>query len=336
MRHINDIERQIDASFKRRLGEVVRRFFPDQLGEYERHADQDLIPLLARLNQAAPGLALRFGVARTILDLGLLGFTVLSCPDVGQAFDVIYRYHGLTSDAYRVQLSQEGDRVRLAAWVKPSSQRYRTVIAEEFITGFWVVLAELLPSTANRDRVGIQLDYSPPGYAPQYAELMPCDVEFDSRGIALTFPAEWSPLELETADATVAAVCRAECDQLLQTVGPGSGIVDDVKRLILSVPSNRRPSLHEVAAQMAMSPRTLERRLQEQGAGFRRIENEIRMGLAAQYVSLGSMTGKQVSSMLGYSNPSAFYRAFRSWHGQTPAIFRDRNPDRASRAGNPP
>jgi AraC-like DNA-binding protein len=330
MRQLADIERQIDTNFRRRLAHVLKSHHPQRLNALPSAMESDprdlgdFFGLLDRLNHEtkAPGVVLRFGLARSILDLGLIGFTILSCRDVGQALDVIYRYHALTSDAYQVHLAEEGDRVVLQAWVRPGSRDQRVVIAEEFVTGFWVVLSELLPSSTNRDLINMRLDYPAPDYADLYSQLMPCKVAFGARPLSLSFPAEWRSLRLQTADETVEAVCRAQCDELLGAISPGVGIVDDVRRLILSVPSNRPPLLRKVAAQMMMSPRTLERRLRQVGHSFRRIDNEVRMGLAAQYVALGSISGKEISSMLGYSEPAAFYRAFKQWHGETPRQYR--------------
>ncbi|MGB5187213.1 MAG: AraC family transcriptional regulator, partial [Acidimicrobiia bacterium] len=73
---------------------------------------------------------------------------------------------------------------------------------------------------------------------------------------------------------------------------------------------------------MLASPRTLERRLSDAGTTFRSIDLEVRMGLAAQYLELGSMSGQEISNVLGYSRPSAFFRAFKGWFGVTPGQFR--------------
>jgi len=327
MRRLADIEGQIDASFKRRIRDVVAREDPPD-ADWSAIGDESLFELLHRLNDPLPGIAVRFGLARSILDLGLLGYTILSCPDVGQALDVIYRYHGLTSGEYEVRLVEDGNRLNLLTLVRPASWSHRVVIAEEFVTGFWVVLEELLPSHADRHRIEMRFDYPEPAYAELYAQAMQCEMIFDSDSVSLSFPSAWATLPLQTADATVEAVCRAQCDELLESVSPSTGVVDDVRRLLLAVPANRRPKLHEVADQLMTSPRTLERRLQESGRSFRSIDSEVRMGLAAQYVALGSMSGKQIASALGYSDSAAFYRAFRLWHTMTPSEYRMTQPSR--------
>jgi len=328
MRQLGDIEGQIDANFKRRLDEVVRTHYSDL--SVPATTKGSILEMLDGLNTVgkAPGVVLRFGLARSILDLGLLGYTVLSCPDIGEALDVIYRYHALTSREYQVHLIEQGDQVVLRATARPAATIRRVVIGEEFATGFWVVLSELLPGTIDRDKIEMRFDYGEPEYGELYSELMPCRAVFGADRISLSFPAEWGALRLQTADATVEEVCRAQCAELLRGFDASAGIVDDVRRLLLNVPANRRPRLTEIADQLMMSARTLERRLQQAGHSFRRIDSEVRMELAAQYVSLGTMSGKQVASALGYSEPAAFYRAFKLWHGKTPLEFQSAQPSR--------
>ncbi len=327
MRQLAEIEQQIDTNFRRRLADVVASHYPEH-GPLSRSESLDLFSLLSSLNDLAPGVAIRFGLARTILDLGLLGYTVLSCRNVAQALDVIYRYHALTSAEYQVRLIEERGTTVLRPLVRPAAWEHRVVIAEEFVTGFWVVLTELLPANTERHRIEMGFDFPEPVYGPLYREAMPAKIEFDRDMTSLRFPSEWRPLPLQTADATVEAVCRAQCDELLESVSPSTGIVDDVRRLILAVPANRRPKLHEVADQLMVSPRTLERRLQSAGQTFRSIDSEVRMGLAAQYVALRTVSGKQIAAILGYSEPAAFYRAFKLWHGQTPSQYRAAQPSR--------
>ena len=339
LRDIDDVDRQIVANFQTRLEEVLGRYPPDRveaaIGELgldhtlfnagSAATDIELLEALHALNadHRFPGLGLEYGLARKILDLGLLGYALLSCCDVGSALDIVYRYHALTAEAYQVQLSANDDSASIRLRIRPAYLEYHRVIAEEFASGLWIVLSDLLPPSIDLHRVRIDVDYAPPSYAARYGELLPADIRFDQDQTAITFPATWQQLPIQSADATIEQVCRAQCDVLLQGMGTGRQVVDDVWRLLLSVPSNRPPPLAEVAEAMMMSPRTLERRLLAAGTSFRSIQNAVRKSMAAQYVTLGSVSGEEIAYLLGYSQPSAFYRAFKDWFDMTPTQFRD-------------
>jgi AraC-like DNA-binding protein len=285
----------------------------------------ELFRLLHELNRqdGLSGICLRFGQARTILDLGLVGYTVLSCRTLGSALDVIYRYHSLTSDAYQVVLQDHEDGRSFRLWVRPAQRAYKTVIAEEFATGLWVALAALLPEASYMSRVRIDLAYSAPSYAEEYAELAPCEVRFSQPATSISMPIDWLELPVSTGDDTVERICRAQCDRLLEDMSPGREVIDDVRRLLLSVPSNRVLQLADIADSMMVSRRTLERRLHAAGSSFREIQLEVRMELAAHYVALGSVSGQEIGQLLGYSQPSAFYRAFKQHFSLTPTEYRE-------------
>jgi AraC-like DNA-binding protein len=84
------------------------------------------------------------------------------------------------------------------------------------------------------------------------------------------------------------------------------------------------PTVEDVARRMATSERTLRRRLEEGGSSFRELLDDTRERLARNYVRDRRMALSEVAFMLGFSEPSAFHRAFKRWTGTTPAAFRSR------------
>ena len=351
MRTLTDVTRQVDISFARRLAEILDREPTVQVEaalatldvDYNAFASDptvlesgDLIAILDHLNgtNLFPGICLRFGLTRRILDLGLVGYTALSCSTIGDAIEVVLRYHDLTSSAYRVQFTEQDDWVVVDLWIRPAHGRYHQVLAEEFATGLWQLLSEVSPESTDLRQIRLDFDYPAPDYAADYLTSMPATIRFDQDRTSFALPAQWQSTSIETADETVASVCRAQCDELLAGLTPGPQIVDDVRQTMLSVPGNRSLHLAGVAKEMMVSTRTLERRLHEAGTSFRDIANEVRMQLAAQYVALGTMSSDQISRTLGYSQPSAFFRAFKRWFGMTPKQYRAR-PATHERHGDP-
>jgi AraC-like DNA-binding protein len=76
-----------------------------------------------------------------------------------------------------------------------------------------------------------------------------------------------------------------------------------------------------VAAQFSMSNRTLRRRLQEESTSFQELHDEVRTELASHSLTHEGRGIEEVASLVGFSDPSAFTKAFRRWTGQTPAEF---------------
>jgi AraC-like DNA-binding protein len=84
---------------------------------------------------------------------------------------------------------------------------------------------------------------------------------------------------------------------------------------------DQRHSIENVAEELACSPRTLQRRLLEEGTTFKEVCNQTRRDLACIYLRQVRFSPKETSFLLGYSDPSSFYRAFRRWTNQSPSAF---------------
>jgi AraC-like DNA-binding protein len=81
-------------------------------------------------------------------------------------------------------------------------------------------------------------------------------------------------------------------------------------------------TLHAVATALAVTRRTLTRRLAEEGASFRQILDEVRCDFACALLQDRSLSIGDIAFFLQYSEPAAFHRSFRRWTGQTPLTFR--------------
>lgn len=334
---LQEFERQIAGRYLERiLGLVrddplkpVRMAFAESGLDYDRvrrnpggFVHYDLYRLLHELNRDAccPGICLRFGQARDLLDLGVLGYAALSCRNLGTAMQVIVKFHHLTSNAFEIAIVEDGEWTFARQWIKPQYARWRVVIDEEHVTGIWRVISSLLHSESSITQTRIEFAHSEPKYGALCRDLLGGMPVFGAPETSIAFPTAWLSRPVQTADHTVEQVCESQCDQLVEQMRPAGGLIDDVRRLILAVPPNCAPKLDAIANKMLVSTRTLERRLHAAGTSFRKIENEVRMRLAAQYLSLGYMSAKEIAYMLGYSQPGTFHRAFKKWYGVTPKV----------------
>ena len=82
------------------------------------------------------------------------------------------------------------------------------------------------------------------------------------------------------------------------------------------------PSLIQVADHVGMSPRTLKRRLSDKGASFRELVQELQKDVALEYLKNSNKSLSEITFLTGFSDPSAFNRAFKRWTGQAPSSFR--------------
>ena len=102
----------------------------------------------------------------------------------------------------------------------------------------------------------------------------------------------------------------------------GSEFPDDIRRLLRTRLTSNHCSADDIADLLTMHRRTLSRRLKGSGMGYRAITNEIRFEIARQLLEDTKVSLAQIAAALGYSEASAFTRAFRRWSGQTPTAWR--------------
>jgi AraC-like DNA-binding protein len=111
-------------------------------------------------------------------------------------------------------------------------------------------------------------------------------------------------------------------------VRPGSpsheSIVDSVRGVVVTRLAHGVPDVDAVARQVSVSPRTLQRRLAAEGMSYQQIVDDVRRDAAGRLLADPSLAVSQVGYLLGFSEPSAFHRAFKRWHDSTPQEYRQR------------
>jgi AraC-like DNA-binding protein len=120
---------------------------------------------------------------------------------------------------------------------------------------------------------------------------------------------------------------QQQCQLLLAKLSRQSGLVDDVRRVLLARPG-LFPTIDRVAEKLDVSARTLRRRLAEEDTTFQRVLDEVRFGLATEYLIETPLPVQEVASLLGYSDPGNFTHAFKRWAGTSPSDFRIASPKR--------
>ncbi|HCN88820.1 MAG TPA: hypothetical protein DIT28_06530, partial [Oxalobacteraceae bacterium] len=102
---------------------------------------------------------------------------------------------------------------------------------------------------------------------------------------------------------------------------PSTSFTSKVQCLLASLLPKGEPLRDEVAKRLMMSERTLQRRLAEEHTNFTKLVDDTRREMAQQYLSNGQLSLKKLSFQLGFSEPSAFYRACKRWFGRSPKQF---------------
>jgi len=278
--------------------------------------------LLERLPDDA-GVGIDVGSRFTLTHLGLMGFAVMSCGTLRELLTIAMRYFALTMLHIDIALFEGADEcmLELDADHLPADVR-RFFIERDIASIIATTTGFVLPVVARHaDRVSADVAIDEDVLRP-LLELIPFDnVAFGRAHNRLHFPRAMLDEPLPQADPHTLAVCIGQCDVLMQRNERRRGITA-VVRTKLFRDCGRFPTLPEIAAELDMHPRTLRRRLADEGTSFRDLLGEARSALAVDLLCNVGLTVEDVSTRLGYTDPATFSHAFKRWHGTAPGAYR--------------
>jgi AraC-like DNA-binding protein len=153
-----------------------------------------------------------------------------------------------------------------------------------------------------------------------YVRLFGSMPRFNAQQCALAFPARFLDYPVRTADPALRQALKRSVDDYWAVKQPS--VTDAVSRLLRARVIFPDCSLEEIAGELLLQPRTLNRRLQAEGRTFRELTNEARFEVAQQLLTGTRMDITNVALALGYADPSGFTHAFQRWSGVAPSEWR--------------
>lgn len=152
-----------------------------------------------------------------------------------------------------------------------------------------------------------------------------CRVRFGSKRNALVFRRSDLDLPFVTHNRELLTAVLGHLEKELEGRARGKGIGEQVNVALKRSLAGRRPTLAEVAEDLGMSTRTLQRRLGDAGLSFQQQVEQARRELAHHFLGETTVELKQAAYLLGYEDANSFFRAFQAWEGTTPGDWRARH-----------
>jgi AraC-like DNA-binding protein len=275
-------------------------------------AQQDSLWSLFAQATTDPLAALAVGTDVQAGHLDIVSMLLLSCDTLGDALEVLTEYAPIIGDSARFEVVPDADGVVL---------RYLpdyTVCVEQRVEaalGCVVCLARWMTNGRFKSR-SVLFTHAPRAEVAAYEALLGCPVQFNQpfNGVAILKP-ELSH-SLIQAGQTLHAHLRVLADEMLASLPQGS-VSARVQQLIRQHP---RWGKERIGEALGMSGRHLNRKLADEEVSFKGLREALLYDLAVQSLR-GGQSAAQVGEKLGFSDESAFARAFSRWSGKTPAQF---------------
>ena len=168
----------------------------------------------------------------------------------------------------------------------------------------------------------MHLPYPQPKEMRLYRDALGPGLHFERRRAVVVFDAEQLELPVTARDDTLCHYLDEHAAVILEHLA-SSTLVERVQRVLWDQLSEGRPALQSVASALGMSARTLQRRLKEEEVSFAERLDTFRERMAGMLLARRDLAIYEVAFLLGYSDPSTFFRAFRRWKGVSPRQFRE-------------
>jgi len=254
---------------------------------------------------------------------GVVGYVGMACNTLGEALLCQQRYQAMVLDIGSLPPQSRGDELRLAWHPDDQGLHYRQLA--EFNLAALLSFARWITGQALAPR-RIEFPYPAPARLDEQRRVFACPLRFDAPCYGLVLPLAWQALPLIQPDPAMRALMdRLAAKQMLE-LRRGDDPVSQARRLLARELSRGEATLERLAAALHFSPRTLQRKLQEQGLSFSQLLDEVRRELAERYLADPGFDLTDLAFLLGYSEHSAFTRAFKRWTGRSPAEHRAQQP----------
>ncbi|AOY95569.1 AraC family transcriptional regulator [Cupriavidus sp. USMAA2-4] len=278
---------------------------------------------LLRLLEHPPGLGLEVGLQYHFSAYGVWGYGLISSATGADAMALALRFLPLTFAFCGIAYHEEHELGVLGFGEPALADGLRQFLLERDMAAAAVLLREI---GGGDFRVrAFTLTARAPARGNSRRDLPTVFGATPTYGAArnsLLFDRAWLARPLPQANPVTVAMCEQMCGRLLEERRARLGTAALVRHYLDSAPGGQPPTLDGMAQRMHTSPRTLKRRLQEDGSSFRALLAEHRSALARQWLQEGNLSLTEIAARLGFSDLSTFSQAFKRWHGVAPSAYR--------------
>ncbi|WP_082968140.1 AraC family transcriptional regulator [Mycobacterium scrofulaceum] len=263
-------------------------------------------------------LGVQVGGAYHVGSLGIFGFACLTSSTLGDAVRFAARFYELSYGFCLPSVTVDGPEAALRLDLPDLTGAVAEFLVRRDLTAIAQVMSELL----GRAVPFTSIEFEGPAPSSDTLALKEFGVppRYGSPANVARWPAELLDNPLPQASEISVAMCEQQCRALLERRRERTGVARQVRERLASIDGEPH-TIAAVARQLAMSERTLRRRLAEENTTFRDLLEEVHRVLAEELLATGALSVDDVALRLGYAEATSFIAAFKRWTGTTPARY---------------
>ncbi len=267
-----------------------------------------------------PALALEFGASGDYRRISIVGLIAYASSTMAEALSQLNRYGRLVVDVagltegprYEIVL-EKGERWMIDRRIDPNAfpeltetswSRFICTTRRDFPEATYALAAEVT--------------HAAPPYRDVYEALWQVPVKFEASRNAIQTTTHWGELKVQPDNRYVFGVFTERGDALLRELQQNTSLRGRVEALLLPLLHTGDVGVNTIAAKLETSRQTLHRNLKTEGVTFEQVLDELRHTMALDYLNARKVSVNETAYLVGFSDPTAFSRAFKRWTGTSP------------------
>jgi|GEM_PF-1724911 len=319
-------------SFFTSIGIDYRTLFAEHIGLEKLQPNEEgfldledllKVVLIAQEQTNDPALGIKLGIAVGDSHVGLYGYIIANSKTVQEALDDCQRLIYINSTLSEIK-QERGETVSRIShnlrcdYMTPEMQRLAIEGSIAICAGTLGAVAHLVEGEEFR----IEIPLPPPENIELYESAFRHPIKYGCDECAIVLSNKILETEIPQADAELKKVLCGYAQDRLPNSEPNNSFISELKDIICKLLPANQANLANVAKQCHVSPRTLQRKLDDQEFSFTDLVSQVRQSLAEEYLCNRRMPLTEVAFLLGYSDFTPFSRAFKRWFNMTPAQYR--------------
>ena len=265
-------------------------------------------------------IALKLGEMINPVAVGVLAYVMMHSPTLGKAFEKLCQYQDIVCDGIRTTGQRIGHEFLLSL----------TIASPDIIYPDYAVNSELsIYQSAIRAMTGlhvtaqeIRFSYPKPTDISEHTRVFaPARLVFDAPQTALVLNAALLDTPVLNASPGLFAMFEKHADALLARLKTPT-LSSRVQAELVQLMKGEEPTLTTVADRLNIGVRTLQLHLKDEGTTYQQLLDDVRKTLAEQHLRDPYLSTTDIAYLLGFAEPSVFFRSFKRWTGQTPGAYR--------------
>ncbi len=254
---------------------------------------------------------------------GILGYLGMSSLTLGDALGYFERYQNLLYGGGGASIERRGDNI-YCQWTPGDGIVHKE--SDETLVSALVCFTRLLTGDKSQNPLRVGFMHAQPKSVSAYESLFACEVSFSCPSLFIETSVNQASLPSKESNPTLGAILEQHAKTMLDELPSNENdLLAKVREKIKQAVNLGEASQESVAKSLGLSSRTLHRKLVDEGVQFSVLLQNIRYQIAKQYLDEGQLSISAIAHRMGYSEQSAFTRAFKKWSGVTPINYAKKN-----------